>query len=178
MARTVVAPIVLQELLPDLSQGQRIQLSDHSLPESGIVEARELTLEQTWFPGGDAVDSQILGLTDEDLKLSGLLRDQWSSPGFAAAARRQLLELQARRNAVWLSWGDTWGRLMQLRRVEFSHEVQGMRYTLTLAHLELAELAGAPVLVQDSTAGVHTLDTLDATLTNLQAISLPEVVLV
>lgn len=177
MARITVAPIILQELLPDLSQGQRIQLMDHSLPESGIVEARELTLEQTHFPGGDAIDSQVMGVKDEDLKLSGWLRDQWSSLGFAAAARRQLLEMQTRRNPIWLSWGDTWGRLMQLRRVEFSHEVQGMRYTLTLAHLELAELAGTSVLVQAVTAGVRTLDMLDATLTNLQAIPLPEVVL-
>lgn len=175
MGRIAVEPILLQELIaPDLTPGQRIQLADHTLPESGIVEARELKMEQTLFPGGDYLDTQLLGLKDEDLEISGWLRDQWGSPGFAGAARRQLLELQTRRNPIWLSWGETWGRLVQLKRVEITHHVQGQQYRLTLAHLELAELAQTSVLTQTPADGPHSLDALGATSTSLQAISLPE----
>jgi hypothetical protein len=174
MPRQGVEPIILQELLPPrMTRGRRVQLEDHDLPESGVVEARELQIERQTYPGGDFVDVQIMALQDEELKLSGWLRDQWATKGFAAAARAQLYQLQAARNPIWLSWGDIWARLMILKRVEIVHELGGMKYSIVLEHLELADDQVSTPLVQDPQQGIRTIDATDARAVELAAIPLP-----
>lgn len=170
-------PIILQELLPpNYAPGRRVELAEHNMPAAGIVESRELQLTQQVFPGSSYLDTQIMGLKDDDLTLTGWLRDAWNTGGFARAARQQLLALQQSGNPLWLSWGDTWGRAVLLRKVEFTHEVQGQRYSLTLTHLELAEQPTARAITQSPENSLLTLDQVMVLLVEIQRLPLPETV--
>lgn len=168
------APIILQELLPPNNKpGIKVVLIDHSMPEEGTVEERELKVERKVYPGGNHVQVQQMGLEDHDLVLTGQLRDQWASPGFAEAARETLRDIQSRGNAVWLSWGDTWGRLVLLTGLKFSHTRQGMQYFLTLTHLELSEDLATSPQVQDPQEPLRALDEVAAELDTLSAVPRP-----
>lgn len=168
-------PIKLQQLVPPTyAPGRLVQLVDHNMAEAGVVEARELRTASTHYPGGAYREVQLLGVAEEDLELTGLLRDAWGGPGYAANARLALRDLQLAQHPIWLSWGLTWARLVILKRVEITHDNGGLRYRLTLEHLDLAEDNDTPPTLTDPGEGARTLDTVAAELDTLAALELPE----
>lgn len=163
-------PVILQELLPDFSSGRQVRLENHSLPEEGVTEARELAIERRAYPGGSFVETQALGLSDDDLTLEGWLRLPHSNAAVGEAIRTVLLDFQRLARPIWLSWGDTWGRLVTLKRVEFPRQNQALRYRLLLAHLELAEESAPAPVVADPQAILRSLDNLGQRITVLEQI--------
>lgn len=167
--------VILQQLVPpDLHPGQVVRLEDHTMPDVGPVEAREQRLARLVYPGGVDVEVQQLGLSDEALELRGHLRDSWSTPGFALAARAALYQLQAAGHPIWLSYGQLWGRMVTLQRLEFAHDEAGMTYRLVLEHTDLAEDASGLLVYDDPQAPLLALDQVSAEADAVAAVTLPE----
>ena len=167
--------ILLQQLIPPgMAPGRVLQLVDTTTPEEGVMQRRDLILARTRYPGGEVQDVQYMGLEDGDVELTGHLRDDWNSPGFANAARKSLQAMQNEAFPIWLTWDGRWGRLVAISGLEFEFFRTGETYNLTLTPLSLGELSTAIPSQDVPGAAARALANLETSASDLEALDLPE----
>lgn len=110
--------------------GEQVVIEGPDLPEGPIQWGGQVRREVTRYAGTDNVSAQVLGTTDEDKNLSGVLDDMWNAKrGHALAMRLALEGLMYSGDLIRIGYNNDqrWGFL----DVRFEEETpERIKYTL------------------------------------------------
>lgn len=134
-------PIILTEL----GGAERVlELADASLPQRGVTTEGETRLKKTHYPGSATASTQVLGTHDNDIVMTGILRDTWIGlEGGALALATELRSMWLGQTYMQLEWGDTLvvrGFISKIRVTHFYRGWLGYDLTFSVAESDEAEV--------------------------------------
>lgn len=134
-------PFVITEKTGQLRE---VRLGGSALPEQGLAESASLKTIKNSYPGTESASIQVLGSVEDDIPLSGWLKDTLLGIGRAEILKNQIKAIQKGQRICSMQWGstiDVVGLLKSARFVYF-HD-SDIRYDLVF---EVQETAQAEVL--------------------------------
>ena len=121
-------PLVFTEKTGALRE---VRLGGSALPEQGLREASSLRTMKNNYPGTEEASTQVLGTVEDDIPLSGWLKDVHMGIGRAQQVKRQLKAIQKGQRLCSMQWGSELDVLGFLKSVAFeTFHTADLRYDL------------------------------------------------
>lgn len=122
--------IVLRQRTGDKAE---ITLLGADMPDAGINVGVTQRVSRTWLPGAVAPISQVLGPTQDDIKLKGRIRDDMSGTGAAIAFDIQMRKMASQGYSIDIEYGTAWSKSGLISSYNPSAHADGyLEYEITL----------------------------------------------